>query len=1541
MTHPSIRLEGSILSADILDAIERGERAHQAPKDFGLDPSTKVKDEIADAWAAARAYWAAYQVKISRLKEGATGTTETRNQWLVPLLGLLGYQLTLAESETLQGKTYRISHRDPARDQLPVHLIGWHESLDRRSTVPNAPRMSPHGLVQEYLNLTEHLYGIVSNGRLIRLLRDSSRLVKLTFIEFDLERIFTEELFSDFALLYRLLHASRLPVKLDAVAEAPIEIYHQDSLDSGSRIRDGLSKAVHTVILNLGNGFLANPTNEHLRELAANDPHSRFATDFYAHLLRLIYRLLFLMVIEERGLVHTPGTDKRLREIYDLGYSLARLRRLAEKPHFADARHHDAWLALVALFRLVDESGRGLKLGVAPLGGDLFNSDSLGLLEDCSLDNATFLTALRQLTLFTNPVTRQLMRVNYGALNVEEFGSVYQGLLEFKPRVTRLEEKWHFAFAQGDERSATGSHYTEDVLVQPLLKHSLDHLINDCIDKGRRMANGEWRTEEEKHHAYQLISRLGCLEPGSGPRREDLRNDPRTSTGRALRSDQPNAPRGGVDPVKHSGGLGTPLSEGVHQLPSEIERQPDGTGNPTDHRGAGETSQSGNRGRESGGAGNHREAVAQSGTISGEANSEWRVLEEANGELRIASDEDACGSSSSTHSPLTTHRSPDAASGEQRIASGKESTSLHSLFSSTPFATRHSLLTEDALLRLRVADISCGSGHILLAAARRIGLALAIVRTGDDQPSPAALREATRDVIKNCIYGVDLNPLAVELCKVALWLEAHSPGEPLNFLDHHIKCGNAIVGFVTQDALEKGVPDEAFKTLPGDDKDIAAAFRKTNKAERLEHTRGQKKLHLAPELQQKLNAVLARWREISALPEHNPAEIAAKKKRYDAADGKDAYLLRQIAAIPIAQFYQPKTAGNKACLITDAGYRHYLAGQTPQGQATASAWHIAERKRAFHWFLEFPDIIARGGFDCILGNPPYLGGKKLSTTYGKPFLEFVLHSFSPAGSMDLVGFFLRRMFHLTRVDGFVSLITTNTISQGDTREGSLQVICDNGGTIVYAHPSKAWPGQAAVSVTLLSIKKGTWILPVFLEQRSAPFISTFLDDAQADVPPLRLEQNKDLSFVGSFLCGTGFLMKPEEAKEIVRLSPTENEVLFPYFNGEDLNQDPSQSAARWTVNFSDWDLVRVKTYPECFSWIDTRVKPKRTAKNEDGTFKLRSPLPQRWWMYADKRPRLYQKLGAIDRTIAIPETTKYCAFNMLPTGVVFSHMLKVIATDDWSMLAILSSTLHELWARKYSSTLETRLKYSPSDCFETFAFPAGQWQQANPELAGIGERYHEFRRDLMLRLWLGLTDIYNLFHDPALELRLEALFKKRAANSEWRVVQKVPAEHIPLAGSLSMHEAIAGIKRLRQLHVELDYTVLAAYGWAKTASSDWRTASREKANSEWRVANERDKGSANHLPLATHHSPGAADHSPLTTHHSPEIVLSHDFYQVETLPENDRTRYTITPQARKELLTRLLKLNHQRAAEEAAQAAPTKGFKPQKPQRAKKEDEML
>ncbi len=846
MNYPSIRIEGAILSPDILGHID--EAIGQRPADFGFDTGAKVKDEIARAWADAQDYWRIFQRKVESLKADSPATTETRQQWVVPLMGLLGYQLEYqAKGVELNGKNYTISHRAINRGNTPVHIVGYRESagLDRKPerTYSGAPRMSAHALVQEYLNLHDELYGIVTNGRVLRLLRDSSRLIKLSYLEFDLDRIFSDGLFADFAILYRLLHVSRLPANNDAAAESLIERYHQDSLDSGARIREGLSKAVEQAIRDFGSGFLAHPANDELRQLIAEGKLT--PETYYQHLLRLIYRLLFLLVIEERGLIFPPTATKQQRDIHRHYYSLERLRLLSEKRHLADKRHHDLWLAMLATFRLFEAHGPGEKLGIAPLAGDLFSPAAIGPLAQAKLGNDVLLGCLRSLGLYQHPDNGQTIRVNYAALNVEEFGSVYEGLLKYETAFTFYLSTPTFELRPGADD--TQSHYTPDDLVQPLIKHSLDYLIADKL----------------------------------------------------------KAP------------------------------------NP-----------------------------------------------------------------------------------------------------------------EKALLDLRVADISCGSGHILLAAARRIATELAIVRTGEEQPSPSAFRSAIRDVIRNCIYGVDLNPLAVELCKVALWLEAHSPGEPLNFLDHHIKCGNAIVGFARREEAERGVPDEAFATMPGDDKETAALLRKRNKQERKDHEAGQ--LPLSPSLQKQLDDILRGWHDLATLPEHTPDEIEAKKARYLAFSQSDeAWFLNQIAAIPIAQFYLPKAADNLQKFITDATYRRYWKGEMiPQGQATAEAWAMAERKRFFHWFLEFPEIIGRGGFDCILGNPPYLGGKKLSGTYGDAFLNWLKFEYPPAGGLsDLVVYFVRRMSLLIRPNGFFSLISTNTISQGDSRAGGIGYLCEKGYSIVYANKS--------------------------------------------------------------------------------------------------------------------------------------------------------------------------------------------------------------------------------------------------------------------------------------------------------------------------------------------------------------------------------------------------------------------------------------------------------------------------------------------------------
>src|SRR2546426_1000483 len=389
MNYPSIRIEGAILSPDIFDRLE--DLPGQRPGDFGLDSSAKVKDEIARAWADAQDYWRIFQRKLETLKLDSPATSETRQQWVVPLLGLLGYQLEYqARGTELNGKLYSISHRATNRALAPVQIVGYCEpaALDRKPERANV-RMSAHAVVQEFINLNEQLYGVVTNGRALRLLRNSSRLIKLSFLEFDLDRIFTDSLFADFAVLYRLLHASRLPVTSEAAAESWIERYHQDSLDSGARIRDGLSQAVGQAIRDFGNGFLSHAANDALRSTVASSTLS--PEDYYKDLLRLIYRLLFLMVIEERDLVFPSKATGAQREIYRRFYSVHRLRLLSERRYLADHRRHDLWLALLTTFRLFAAEGTGEKLGLAPLAGDLFGRDAIGPLSECTLGNDVLL----------------------------------------------------------------------------------------------------------------------------------------------------------------------------------------------------------------------------------------------------------------------------------------------------------------------------------------------------------------------------------------------------------------------------------------------------------------------------------------------------------------------------------------------------------------------------------------------------------------------------------------------------------------------------------------------------------------------------------------------------------------------------------------------------------------------------------------------------------------------------------------------------------------------------------------------------------------------------------------------------------------------------------------------------------------------------------------------------------------------------------------------------------------------------------------------
>ena len=483
MNYPSIRVEGAILSPDIFGQIE--ELPGQSPSDFALESGTRVKDEIARSWADAQDYWRIFNRKLETVREGSNATTETRNLWMIPLLGLLRYEIEYqARGTEVDGRIYAISHRATNRANTPVQIIGALDPAGIDKKPANATRrMSAHALVQEFLNLQEQLYGLVTDGHVLRLLRDSSRLVKQSYLEFDLDRIFTDGLFADFAVLFRLLHATRLPQTCDTAAASLIERYHQDSLDHGARIREGLSKAVEKAILDFGKGFLAHVDNEALRAAVTNC--ELLASHYYQQLLQLIYRLLFLMVIEERDLVFPADAPNWQRDIHRKFYSVARLRHLSEKRYIANPRRHDLWLALQACFRLFEADGPGTKLGIAPLAGDLFSAEALDSLAGGRLGNDVLLGCLRSLCLYRHPDSGQLIRVNYAALNVEEFGSVYEGLLEYEPEFVGEGSELRFGLRRGDARAATGSHYTPDDLVQPLIRHSLDHLIA-AKPRGRR-----------------------------------------------------------------------------------------------------------------------------------------------------------------------------------------------------------------------------------------------------------------------------------------------------------------------------------------------------------------------------------------------------------------------------------------------------------------------------------------------------------------------------------------------------------------------------------------------------------------------------------------------------------------------------------------------------------------------------------------------------------------------------------------------------------------------------------------------------------------------------------------------------------------------------------------------------------------------------------------------------------------------------------------------------------------------------------------------
>ena len=556
-----------------------------------------------------------------------------------------------------------------------------------------------------------------------------------------------------------------------------------------------------------------------------------------------------------------------------------------------------------------------------------------------------------------------------------------------------------------------------------------------------------------------------------------------------------------------------------------------------------------------------------------------------------------------------------------------------------------------------------------------------------------------------------------------------------------------------------------------------------------------------------------------------------------------------------------------------------------QGPKVGKAMGAAQEKRFFHYFLEFPVVFAEGGFDCILGNPPYLGGQALSGTFGHSFCEWTRYAFAPAKGCDLVTFFLRRNYQIVKDSGFNAIITTNSIIDGKTREGGLDVIVrDQGGSINLAVRSTRWPGAANLFVSLLGVIKDKWKGLRQLDGKTVDYISSFFEDYLDVGKPIELHQNKDQMFQGSIFLGDGFLLSYQERDRLLAADPKNAEVIFPVINGKEVNNDPEQGPSRCIINFLDWSEEFAGQYREPFEVVRREVLPVRLAQKDKGA-------KEKWWQYIRPRIELYKSIQKLGQCFVTDRTTKHLNFSPSPVNRVFTDALFVYVNDKFSKIAILQSTIHNEWGRKYSGALKLDLCYSPSNCFVNFPFPQSLSDEMKTELERLGEEYHEFRQKLMLKIKLGLTKTYNQLHNPDLrefsndDIETISTLKSKEFQKQygketvnlWKHIEKTE-------GTCTFNGAVHDILYLRELHKQMDETVLRAYGWT-------------------------------------------------------DINLAHDFYEVDYLPENNRVRYTISPDARKEVLKRLLKLNHEIREQEVKAGLHTKG-KTKKKQKADASGQM-
>lgn len=799
-----IKVSGGLITSQFISSMQKErvsvDYAHPSTFKVPWNPDDTAPDEkeyelrVKDAFESLKRRWDMYGEKLRSMDP-----KDARNYWERPLLEALGFNITYtsARREISENLKFSFSHRGWRKElELPnppvVHIIPPSQGLDER---PIHGEPSAHDALQGFLNTEDDKWALLTNGLFLRLLRDFHHTTVKGYVEFDIEAIFHNRLYSDFQALYRFAHASRfapVPSKKtskkvevneeseeiaveEEVPEVYLEEYFKHSQSVGESVGKNLRENVVKAIEAFGNGFLMNDLMEKLRA-DEKECHA-----YYEEILRVIYRIIFLLYAEQRGLLGGhggPGND-----LYLENYSITAIRDFAvetiEDNNFQHDSHTDLWEGLLITFKMISEGVE--TLGIYPYDGMLFDMSGDRYVGKYGCKNSEFLEAIRFLTLTEIDGVRQT--ISYSDLSVEEFGSIYESLLDYAPRITlSLEEIEGRQYApnrfildpRGSDRKSTGSYYTNPGLVQELIKSALIPVLEACLQDS------------------------------------------------------------------------------------------------TDTRQA----------------------------------------------------------------------------------------------------------KEKALLSIKVCDPACGSGAFLIAACNKLGRELAKIRSGEELPAFEEEQEARRDVLLHCIYGVDINPMAVELARVSLWINAAVRNKPLNFLDHHIKCGNSLVG-ATPELMKNGIPDGAFTAVEGDDKKVASHFKKINR----EFLKGIKEQYRSSSISEwviregSAKVCSAEFAKLGDEIELTPEQVKEKKEHYKSLLTNKKYnRIKFLTDLWTSAFFWELTS-TKEEVPTNKTYLTLATDENlnPSREFTDKVTSLAQEYKFFHWHLEFPDVFSgeNPGFDCVLGNPPW------------------------------------------------------------------------------------------------------------------------------------------------------------------------------------------------------------------------------------------------------------------------------------------------------------------------------------------------------------------------------------------------------------------------------------------------------------------------------------------------------------------------------------------------------------------------------------------